>query len=56
MSKDKLLTVDEAWEIFNKKRNKVDILMEAIQIMQGYNGQRVIDCIARAMGYEVQDN
>jgi hypothetical protein len=38
---------------FNKKRNKVDILMEALDYMQQYNGRSKLQCIALAMNYEL---
>ena len=51
MSK-KALSIEEE---FNKKRNKVEILFEALDIMQQYNGRSVWYCIALAMGYETDD-
>ena len=38
--------------LFNKKRNKVDILIDALDEMQAYNGRSKTDCIALAMGFE----
>lgn len=37
--------------IFNKKRNKIAILFEALDFMQAYNGRSVTERVALAMGY-----
>jgi len=41
--------------LFNKKRDKVAILWDALDYMQQYNGRSKTDCIAIAMGYERVD-
>lgn len=45
---------EEVWNLFNKKCNKVDILMEALDYMQQYNGRSKICCIALAMGVDYE--
>ena len=59
MSKIKKRTIKTSKEImeeFEKKRNKVDILWEALDWMQSYNGRSKTDCVAFAMGYEININ
>jgi hypothetical protein len=34
------------------KDSKMEVLYEAINIMQQYNGRSRFECIAKAMGYE----
>lgn len=46
------LTYQELCTLFDKKRNKVDIMMDALDYMQQHNGRTKIDCIALALGYE----
>ena len=41
--------VKDVWERFEKKRNKVDILFQAIGYMQQYNGRTVKECVELAM-------
>lgn len=47
-----IITLDELNELYNKKRNKVEILWEALDYMQQYNGRSKVDCVALALGYE----
>lgn len=46
--------------VFNRKTkdNKIDILYEALDYMQSYNGRSRLDCVALAMGftYTTDDN
>ena len=44
------MTPDQIWAMFQKKRNKVEILMEALDYMQQWNGRTKIQCIGLAMG------
>jgi len=44
------MTEQKIWEMFNKKRNKVNILLEALDFMQQYNGRSPMQCIGLAMG------
>lgn len=50
----KYYTSDEIHKQFDKltKNQKINILYEAIDIMQSYNGRSRFYCIANAMGYE----
>jgi hypothetical protein len=50
--KDKMWSDSELWDIFYKKKKKAEILMDALDYMQQYNGRSKIQCIALAMGYE----
>lgn len=40
----------EILAMFEKKRNKVDIMWDALGYMQSYNGRSPIECIGFAMG------
>ncbi len=51
----KPLTDSEVWDRFEKKRNKVDILFEALDFMQQYNGRSKVQCIALAMDVELEE-
>lgn len=44
------MTELEILEMFHEKRNKVEILWEALEYMQQYNGRTRIECIGLAMG------
>ena len=46
-------TKEEIQNEFNNSSDKVGILYNALDIMQQYNGRSKLDCIAIAMGYEV---
>lgn len=51
MLEEKLTTAD-VWDKYDKARNKVEILWQALDYMSQYNGRSKITCIAMAMGYE----
>lgn len=40
------------WKMFEKKRDKVDILLNALDYMREYNGRSRVQCIGLAMGLE----
>jgi hypothetical protein len=44
------MTEQKIWEMFQAKRNKVDILLEALEYMQQWNGRSTYQCIGLAMG------
>jgi hypothetical protein len=44
------MTEQKIWEMFQVKRNKVDILLEALDYMQQWNGRSKWQCIGLAMG------
>ena len=39
-----------------KKDEQIRVLWEALGVMQGYNGYSKPDCIAMAMGYEMDED
>jgi hypothetical protein len=49
MNEDRM-TEQKIWEMFQVKRNKVDILLEALDYMQQWNGRSKWQCIGLAMG------
>lgn len=49
-------TRDEIRAIFNRKRNKVEILWDALEWMQQHNCRSRTDCLALALGYKVIDD
>jgi hypothetical protein len=44
------MTEQQIWNMFQVKRNKVDILLEALEYMQQWNGRSPCQCIGLAMG------
>lgn len=53
MSKE--FTQQEVRSLFEKQKNKVPILLEALEFMQQHNGQSKIKCIALAMGLKLKE-
>jgi hypothetical protein len=51
MEKNKLIKDEQIMARFNSKRNKVEILWEALDYMQQYNGRTKVQCIGLALGY-----
>ena len=55
MAKEKIFTDEQIWNMFEKKRDKVNILFEALDFMQQYNGRSKTQCIGLAMGLEYEN-
>ena len=49
------MTKKEVLEMFQMKHNKVDILWDALDCMQQYNGRTKIECVALAMGVDLTE-
>jgi len=49
-------TKTQIWEAFDKKRNKVEILIEAMDYMQQHNDRSKTDCVALVLGYRNDGN
>ena len=49
------MTKQEVADLFERKRNKVDILWEALGEMQSYNGRSKLECIALAMNVDLDE-
>lgn len=54
MKKKKPLTISQCWELFEKKRNKVNILLNALDHMEHSSKRSVTECVALAMGVELE--
>lgn len=56
MKMNAVYTSDYILKKFNRLSNskKVDVLYEALDNMQQYNGRSKFDCIAMAMGYKTE--
>jgi len=48
------MNAKEVMELFEKKRNKVEILWEALDYMKQYNGRSRVECIALAMNVDLE--
>jgi len=51
------MTKQEALELYEKMsyKKKVEVLWDALDLMQQYNGRTRYECIALALGVEVSD-
>ena len=51
------MTTSEVWVKFHKYTDaqQVEILLEALDYMNQYNGRSKVQCIALAMGIELED-
>lgn len=52
------MTTEQVTDKFDKLSNKkkVNVLFDAIDYMQQYNGRSISECICLAMGYELHNN
>lgn len=55
MKTKELLSDQQIWDMFEKKKNKVELLFESLDYMQQYNGRSKLCCIGLAMGLEYED-